>query len=152
MFSFQHLPSNPRISLKCVSSFTLFLRASLSRSSILCFTSVLYTPSFPMGSSTSSRSPKPFHTFSTTSSHLVPALALLLFSPIQLCQLCMAGNLFFGIPGIPYFIFHFNFLMSSRWGAHVVLGPFLAASVSGSLARVTPPSLSGLKLSCWLYV
>ena len=43
-FSFQNLPSAPRISLECFSSFTLFLSANLSLSCIIHFASALYPP------------------------------------------------------------------------------------------------------------
>ena len=72
-FSYQHLPSTPRIYLKCFSSFPFFLSASLSPSSILSFTTVLYPPNFSIDSTSSWSSPKSFHIFSTTLSHLIPA-------------------------------------------------------------------------------
>ena len=56
-FSFQYLPSTPRISLTCFSSCTFFLSASLSLSSSLSFTSVLHPPNFSTDSSTYSWSP-----------------------------------------------------------------------------------------------
>ena len=64
-FSFQYLRSTPRISLKCFSSFALFLSASLSLFSLLSFTSVLYPPNFSMDSTSSWSPPKSFHIFST---------------------------------------------------------------------------------------
>ena len=81
---------NPPYISKCFSSFTFCLRASLSLSSILYSTSVLYPPNFSMDS-TSSRSPKPFLSFSTTLSHLFPAPSVV-FSHTALSA--MAGNLF----------------------------------------------------------
>ena len=94
-FSFQYLPSTPRIYFKRFSSFTSFLSAtSLSLSSVTSVTSVLYPPKFSIDStsayswsppksypknppkfsmdSTSAYSwspPKSFHIFSTTLSH-----------------------------------------------------------------------------------
>ena len=67
-FSFQYLPSTPRISLKCF-SFTLFLSVCLSRFSTLSFTFVLYPPNFSVGQYLFLVSP---YFFSTTLSRNLP--------------------------------------------------------------------------------
>ena len=71
-FLFPHSSSTPRISLKCFSYFTLFLRANLSLSSIFYFTSVLYPPKLSICSTgiSSWSPPNPFHIVSTTLSRL----------------------------------------------------------------------------------
>ena len=90
-FSFLFLLLTPRKSLKCSSSFTLFLRVrSLSLVSVLSFPSVLYSPNFSMNSISSWFPPISFHTFSTTLSHLIPALALLSRWSIQPYLLSLA--------------------------------------------------------------
>ena len=87
----QYLPSNPRISFKYVSSFTLFFSASLSLFSTLYFTSVLYPPNFSIDRTSSWSPPKYFHIFSTMLSHLIPARPFVIFSYAALST--MAGSL-----------------------------------------------------------
>ena len=104
-FSFQYLPSTPRM---CFSSFTLFLSAILSFSSILFFTLVLYPPNFSIDSVFSWSPPNSVHILSTTLSHLIPARPFVVFSHTAIST--MAGNLFSGT--FLTFYCQFNFLTS----------------------------------------
>ena len=79
---------------KCF-SFTLFVCACLSLSSILYFTSVSYPPNFSLDSTSSWSSPISFHIFSTTLSHHIPGRPFAIFSHTALST--MAGNIFSGI-------------------------------------------------------
>ena len=85
-FSFLFLLLTPRKSLKCCSSFTLFLSASVSNMYMLSFSSVLYPANFSMDIISSWFLPISFQTFSTTLSHLYsisPFCYFLSYSPIS---------------------------------------------------------------------
>ena len=109
-FSFLRLRLNPRMFLfgKCLSGFTLSLSASLSLLSILSSASALYLPNFSTDITSSLFPPVPFHTFSTTLSHLIPARHLVTFPHTAVST--MAGNFFFGMFLLLYC--RFNFIMS----------------------------------------
>ena len=96
---------NPPYISTCFSSFTLFLSASFSLSSIFSYTSVLHLPNFSIDSTSSWFSPKSFHIFSTTSSNLdLFQLSPFCYFLLQTLS-AMAGNLF---PGSIYFILPFQ--------------------------------------------
>ena len=90
-FSFQYLPSTPRISPSDYPLSPYFVALAFFVSSVLSSTYVLYPPKFSIGSTSFWSSPIFFHIFSTTLSILFQ-LALLLFSPVQPYQLWLATS------------------------------------------------------------
>ena len=77
------------------SSFTFILSASLSFTSLICFTSVLHPPHFSQDGICSWFPPRSFHGLSTTPSYLNPARHFLTFS--RTAPSTIAGNTFSGM-------------------------------------------------------